>query len=98
MGTNYSTAFGPYPLVAQAPGQLDVLETPYLQCPHDLHLVVQSRLFEGKEDSVIMCMDEGTSVPYARVQGSQTRRSRGEGNVIETPDGHALLSLVQVSA
>ena len=43
MGSNYSTAFGPYPLVAQAPGALHVLGSPYLSCPHDLHLVVQVR-------------------------------------------------------
>ena len=43
MGSNYSTAFGPYPLVAQAPGALCVLGSPYLSCPHHLHLVVQVR-------------------------------------------------------
>ena len=67
MGTNYSTAFGPYPLVGQEPGTLSVFSEPHLSCPHEMLLVLPSRVFEQKDEATIMFIDGAHSIPYAKV-------------------------------
>ena len=96
----------------------EILRNPTL--PHDANVcdvsfpllaphVVQSRLFDQKDESTITHMEEdggggGSDEPsssyvataYARVQSAPSRQARGEGNVVETPDGRALFSMERV--
>lgn len=96
MGTNYSTAFGPHPLVSPAPGDLAVFSAAHLQCPHETFLILQSRVFDEKDGSTIMFIDGEHSTAYAKVAGVEARRVKGEGNVFLAPNGVPLLRIEQV--
>ena len=92
MGSDYSSLYGPLPLVPQAPGAVNVLQHPHLFHPHATHLVMKGKLFSMTDSSVVRHLD---GREYVRVRGRLM--SITDKHTIETLDGQPLFNVKNVS-